>query len=190
MASRNSRYYSQNYSLVDNPANPQAAPPVSSVGDEDYQDYSNYHKSTPGNDDFDLPPRAPRQRSQRHGWSLRKKMFVFGGAALLLLIIIIAVAVGVTASKRDDPGPYTYVPVNPELKVTSSTAFAQGGASNSVTNLDDGIGAGKDVYTYYHGDSSNFPNSTEWISFSYLWSGNLHSIQTSCKVNKHGKDNS
>ncbi|KAK6426149.1 hypothetical protein LTR95_016152 [Oleoguttula sp. CCFEE 5521] len=191
------RYYSQSYDLVDNPANntapshPTPLPVHSAVNDADYEDYSNYQKQNPDHDDFDLPPRpaAPR-RSQGRGWSLRRKIVIWGGVALLVILIIAAIAGGVSASKKGDGdnGPWTYVPFKTDAKVTSQLAFGNGSATNNILDQD-GV-AGKDEYVMYSGDWKEYPEKEKWITFERLYYGNLANMETACEVNKVGKNNS
>ncbi|EMC99875.1 hypothetical protein BAUCODRAFT_63217 [Baudoinia panamericana UAMH 10762] len=42
------------------------------------------------------------------------------------------------------------------------------------------MGTGKDVYKYYSGAWTNFPNQSTWISFNEMWAGNLHTLQHGC----------
>ena len=187
MASRNSRYYSGNYSSVPNPENEHhAGTTEGNFGDyEDYQQFQKVQDLEFAEPQSTLPPRTRRQ-----GWTGRKKLVVAGAVAAIVIVIAVAVGVGVSLSGTHKDQPYTYVPAKGDLKVTNDLAFEQGGAThNDPSNVNDGIGAGEDKYTYYSGNASNFPDHTKWISFENLWAGNLHSIQTSCKVNKHGKNN-
>lgn len=186
MAARNSRYYSGNYSSVPNPEN--ANHTEGNFGDyEDYQQFQKVQDLEFAEPQSTLPPRTRRQGWSQ--WTGRKKIVVLGGVAAAIIIIAVAVGVGVSLGTKKDE-PYTYVPAKGDLKVTNDAAFAEGGAThNDPSNVQDGIGAGEDKYTYYTGDASNFPDHTKWISFENLWAGNLHMIQNSCKINKHGKNN-
>lgn len=133
----------------------------------------------------DLPSR-PRSRRQKAGWSRRRKLVVWGGIALVL-VIVIAVAVGVGVSVSQSSKPYNYTPLT--IQVTNDTAFGQGATKDGSSNLNDGIGAGEDKYTYYSGDVSQFPASSQWVSFGDMWNGNLYTLKHACKYLKAGKNN-
>ena len=127
-------------------------------------------------------PSKPR----KSGWSTRRKAIVWGGVAAVIVIIFIAVGVGVAVSKKSVP--FTFELSN--AKVTSSAAFDSGGATKvDVSNVNDGIGAGADEYTYYSGTADQFPTKDKWISFADMWTNNLPNIKQSCQNLKAGKDN-
>lgn len=196
MSGRGSRYYSQNYSLVDNPENAHHAAPAyhprHQEDDYDYGDYDNYRGfQKVADQNVAQPSPLPGGRSNRparRGWSTRRKIVVIGGAALIVFIIALAVGLGVGLSGGSEDNFPGYTPS--DKVVTNQTSFDTGAATKDAYNNQDGIGKGKDEYTYYSGDSSQFPNSSEWISFEDMWAGNLHMFQSSCKINKHGKNNS
>lgn len=127
-------------------------------------------------DHADLPKR-PMQ--EKRPWSRKRKIIIFGSIALLLIIIAVAVGVGVTLSKKK---AFSYIPSNAQVNSTEAFKSSAAGATHAdPSNVKDGIGAGKDEYTYYSGPSYNFPNSTSWVSFEDMWSANLPTLQTSCK---------
>ncbi|KAL5450638.1 hypothetical protein PMIN07_000023 [Paraphaeosphaeria minitans] len=118
-------------------------------------------------------------------WSRRRKCVVFGLITLSVIILIIIIAVAATLSRKRG---FNYVPSI--AQVNNTEAFSSGGATNkSVNNTNDGIGAGTDTYTYYHGDASNFPNQTHWVTFSDMWTANLDTFKYSCGWLKRGDDN-
>ena len=187
-ANRNSRYYSQSYEPVDNPANPAhlGQPETSHQPDGDYQDYETYRgfktvsdldiaESSPG-----LPPRQEQPKN-------KKKMYIIIGVAVLVCVIIgLAVGLGVGLTRKDDS--YDYVPAKGDAYVTDTRSFGKGATHESPSNVTDGIGAGKDEYTYYSGPAKNFPSFSDWISFEDMWNNNLNSFKTSCHANKFGSD--
>lgn len=179
-ANRNSRYYSQSYEAVDNPAQPFPSRPESSTF-QDYQDYQGYKTVS----DLDIAePLPPRQ--EKAGWS-RRKIFIIAGVAAACVVIGLAVGLGIGLT-RDKDEPYTYVPVKGDLQVTNEQAFGNGATHDDPSKTDDGIGAGQDEYTYYSGNASQFPDPKNWVSFEDMWAGNIHFFRTSCHANKHGKD--
>lgn len=182
-ANRNSRYYSQSYEAVDNPAQPYVSRPESSTF-QDYQDYQGY-KTVSDLDISEPEPLPPRK--QNAGWT-RRKIFIIAGAVAACVVIGLAVGLGVGLSQRNKDKPYTYTPVKGDLKVTNEAAFGNGATHEDPSNEDDGIGAGKDEYTYYSGNASNFPDPKDWVSFGDMWAGNIHFFRTSCSANDHGSD--
>jgi len=192
------RYYSQHYDPVDNPfsanVDDQPSPGIenpfgnsrrgSSVALEDFHDKAGGRS----------PPTAynPLYNDQnslkqpKGGWSRRRKLII--GGVVVLLIVIIAVVVGVAVSLSSG-GKYDYTPST--TQVNNTAAFTNGGATkDAVTDTSDGIGAGKDEYTYYSGEWTNFPNNSDWISFEDMWQGNYYNMQHSCKNLKQGSNNS
>ena len=103
-ANRNSRYYSQSYEAVDNPANPSQLGHPETAHQPDggeYQDYETYRGfktvsdldiAEPGND---LPPRQSKRNS-------RKKLYIIIAIAAC---VVIGLAVGL-ANTRDIGGPF------------------------------------------------------------------------------------
>ena len=186
------RYYSQQYSLVDNPTNPTGDRAAShTVYDErPTTPYRGY--------DFDEPlkstPRATKGAPTAgflgwRGWSKRRTIIIGSSVAATLVIIIIIIVAAVVASQNS----FSYTPSF--AQVTNRKAFASGkgvgGASHKNPNItDDGIGAGSDVYKYYQGDAIHFPDSADWVSFGDMWKANLHTLQTSCSVLGYGENNS
>ena len=143
------------------------------------------------NDDFESlkqrsrprPAKSPRTYPWTH-WSKKRKWIIFGGSAAALIILIIIIGVAVAVSNKS----YSYT-ASPK-SVTNPEAFTFGGATHSnPNNTQDGIGAGVDEYTYYQGDSSNFPPYTSWVSFEDMWNSNLPMLQTSCSTLDAGADN-
>ncbi|KAM0715170.1 hypothetical protein Q7P37_009635 [Cladosporium fusiforme] len=179
-ANRNSRYYSQSYEAVDNPAQPYVSRPESSTF-QDYQDYQGYKTVSDLDISEPLPP-----RSEKAPWS-RRKIYIIAGAVAACVIIGLAVGLGVGLTQRNKDEPYTYVPVKGDLQVTNDAAFGHG-ATREDPDKDDGIGAGTDEYTYYSGNASAFPDPKDWVSFEDMWAGNIHFFRTSCHANGHGKD--
>lgn len=179
-ANRNSRYYSQSYEPVENPAQVHTADgPEGNF--QDYQDYHGFKTVSDLDISEPLPPRTQKPR-----WT-RRKLIIIGGAVAVCVIIGLAVGLGVGLSQDKDE-PYTYTPVKGDLKVTNSGAFGQGATRDDPAKTDDGIGRGKDEYTYYSGPADQFPNATDWISFEDMWAGNLHFFKNSCHANHFGKD--
>jgi hypothetical protein len=191
-ANRNSRYYSQSYEPVDNPGHPEnlGHPETSHQpdGSASYQDYETYRGFKTVSDIDIAEPAAGLPPRNKKGIN-KKKWFIIGGVAAACVIIGLAVGLGVGLTQKKDV-PYDYVPVKGDLKVTDSRAFTRGGATHAdPAKTDDGNGAGKDEYTYYQGDYTNFPNATtEWISFEDMWAGNHHFFKTSCHANGFGKN--
>ena len=186
-----SRYYSQQYSRLDEP-DPLAS--SSNIGLDHYPDPHPDHQMETteyhGNRDaFQLPPVAYEDdnslKKPKTRWSRKQKIIVFGSSAALLVIVAIVVGVAVALTRQ----AFSYTPSY--AQVTNSEAFTTGGAThNSPNDTTDGIGAGQDTYTYYSGPASKFPASDSWISFTNMWEANLHTLQTSCGVLGEGKDNS
>jgi len=177
------RYYSQQYSLVEpNPDGSHVA--LDQLEDHSYQGYGPHSQaSPPGHDQFDDSQsyQKPQPRPNR-----RRKFLICGGVAALVLVIALAVGLGVGLTVGNK---YDYTPSF--AHVTNTAAFTNGGAThNSPWDTNDGIGAGKDEYTYYSGNWTNFPNASDWVSFSDMWSGNLHTLQTSCETLGDGSNNS
>lgn len=190
-ANRNSRYYSQSYEAVDNPANPEylghpeSAHQAHQPDGGEYQDYETYRGfktvsdldiAEPGND---LPPRQKRNPN-------RKRLYIIGAAVAACVIIGLAVGLGVGLTQREKP--YDYVPAKGNATVTDSRSFGKGATHEKSSNVTDGIGAGKDEYTYYSGPSDKFPPFSDWISFEDMWKNNLNFFKTSCHANGFGKD--
>lgn len=186
-ANRNSRYYSQSYEAVDNPANPSHLGHPETAHQPDggeYQDYETYRGfktvsdldiAEPGND---LPPRRAQKNS-------RTKLYIII-AVVACVVIGLAVGLGVGLSNREKP--YNYEPAHGNATVTDGRSFGKGATRQPSSNVTDGIGAGKDEYTYYSGTSDKFPAFSEWVSFEDMWKNNLHFFKTSCHANKFGKD--
>lgn len=186
------RYYSQSYSLVDNPT------PASDVDVRNYDEQPSYYAGPASPERVARASRAPQpysnyddgndlKRPQRTVWSRRRKLVVWGSIAALL--VIIAIVVGVAVSLSHSGGSYSYTPLT--VQVTNDTAFTDGGATRqSANNVSDGIGAGTDAYTYYSGTAADFPDVSKWISFENMWEGNLYTLQHSCKTLADGPNNS
>ncbi|KAK7193612.1 hypothetical protein DPSP01_000164 [Paraphaeosphaeria sporulosa] len=118
-------------------------------------------------------------------WNRRRKCVVVGLITLSLIVLVIIIAVAATMSRKRG---FNYVPSI--AQVNNTAAFSSGGATRkNVNNTDDGIGAGTDTYTYYHGDASKFPNQTQWVSFADMWTANLDTFKYSCGWLKRGDDN-
>jgi hypothetical protein len=195
---KNERYYSAQYSVVDEPSasnlelNQYADPnqhldagsrTVTPAPNTAYTAYNpDAHNPAYGyEDDHNSLKAGPKP-----GWSWKRKIIVFGGiAAFLVIAIAVGVGVGVALGTKST---YDYAPST--AQVTNETAFGEGATKQSSSNVTDGIGAGKDEYTYYSGTASNFPNVSSWISFEDMWAGNLYKLQNSCKTNGVGKNNS
>lgn len=176
---KSERYYSQQYSLVDNPAHQ----------DGEYRTYPDYDESRAQH--FESESNS-LQKPTRTVWSPRKKFIVAGVVAAVLLIIALAVGLGVglahKSDEKKDSEAFSYTPSN--AVVTSDYAYTLGGATTrDVTNVTDGIGAGEDKYTYYSGNYTQFPTTDKWISFEDMWKANLDTFLTSCENNKHGENN-
>lgn len=140
--------------------------------------YYKYGRMEEGDDD-EYEPRC----SCCGAWSGRRKCWIISGIVVSVILLVIFIAVGVTLSHR-----YTYTPST--AQVNNTAAFTSGGATRkSVNNTDDGSGAGQDVYTYYHGDASNFPPKERWISFDKMWTANLNTFQNSCGWLDEGSNN-
>ncbi|KAK5110794.1 hypothetical protein LTR62_005505 [Meristemomyces frigidus] len=132
--------------------------------------------------------KGPRPQRPKAGWSRRRKIVVFGGIAIVA-IIILAIAIGVAVAVTHKSTPYNYVPLTDQ--VTNESSFTLGGATRAdPSNVQDGIGAGADVYKYYSGGPSQFPTPDKWISFENMWAGNLYAMKHACRTLKEGKDNS
>jgi hypothetical protein len=187
-ANRNSRYYSQSYEAVDNPANPAhlGQPETSHQPDGDYQDYETYRgfKTVSDLDIAEPSPGLPPRQS--HPKNRRKLYIIVGSVALVCVIIGLAVGLGVGLTHKDTA--YKYVPAKGDAYVTDSRSFGKGATHESSSNVTDGIGAGKDEYTYYSGPAKEFPPFSDWISFEDMWKNNLQFFKTSCHANKFGKD--
>lgn len=193
-----SRYYSQTYARLDDPDwNPNAS--SENVDNSSYEPYRSVpHDDAPLNRttlpsaylDSKYPqPGLKGLKSKSKGWlswsewSRRKKLIVVGSviATVIIIAIIIAAAVSLSGSSFD------YTPSS--AKVTNEAAFQSGGASRDTPPLNhDGVGAGEDKYVYYTGDASNFPPSSEWVSYQQMWTNNLPTIQGSCSTLGDGDD--
>ena len=91
---------------------------------------------------------------------------------IALIIIIVGAVVGSKKSFKYTP---SYAQIN------NTIAFQKGGGThNSINDTQDGIGAGQDVYQYYQGGPTEFPDASKWISFGDMWNNNLPNIQKSC----------
>jgi hypothetical protein len=186
-ANRNSRYYSQCYEPVDNPANPAhlGQPETSHQPDGEYQDYETYRGFKTVSDlDITEPSNGlpPRQSKPKN----RRKLYIIIGAVVLCVVIGLAVGLGVGLTHEDTS--YDYVPAHGDAYVTDSRSFGKGATHENPSNVTDGTGAGKDEYTYYSGTAKEFPPYEDWISFEDMWKNNLHFFKTSCHANKFGKD--
>ena len=118
-------------------------------------------------------------------WSRRRRLIVWGSALASVILLIIIIAAGVTVAKRNS---FRYVPS--DAHVTNAAAFTSGGATRrSVNDTEDGIGAGRDKYTYYSGEADLFPPHNEWVSFEDMWQANLETLQSSCGWLDVGPDN-
>ena len=114
-------------------------------------------------------------------------MYIIIGVAVLVCVIIgLAVGLGVGLTRKDDS--YDYVPAKGDAYVTDSRSFGKGATHESPSNVTDGIGAGKDEYTYYSGTAKDFPPFSDWVSFEDMWKNNLNFFKTSCHANKFGSD--
>lgn len=119
-------------------------------------------------------------------WNRRRKCVVFGLLTLSIIVLIIIIAVAATLSRRKSD--FNYVPST--AQVNNTAAFTSGGATRkSLNDTNDGIGSGTDTYIYYHGDASNFPNQTQWVTFGDMWVANLDTLKYSCGWLKRGDDN-
>ncbi|KAF2108913.1 hypothetical protein BDV96DRAFT_586872 [Lophiotrema nucula] len=118
-------------------------------------------------------------------WSRRRKCVVILSAVLSTIVLIIIIALAATLSRRKG---FTYTPSF--AQVNSTSAFESGGATRkSVNDTGDGIGAGSDSYTYYHGTASNFPATSQWVSFVDMWTANLDTFKNSCGWLNSGPNN-
>lgn len=118
-------------------------------------------------------------------WSRRRKCVVFGCTAFSIIVLIIIIAVAATLARKKG---FNYTPST--AQVNNTAAFASGGGTRkSVNDTDDGIGSGTDSYTYYHGDASNFPNNTHWVTFKDMWDANLDTFKYSCGWLGRGDNN-
>ena len=116
-------------------------------------------------------------------WTRGRKICVAVIVAIIVLIIIIAGAV--VGSKKSFKYNPSYAQVN------NTIAFQDGGATHQSVNItNDGVGAGQDVYTYYTGGPSQFPDSSRWVSFQNMWNANLPNIKKSCGWLGYSPDNS
>ncbi|KAI9752407.1 MAG: hypothetical protein M4579_005631 [Chaenotheca gracillima] len=71
----------------------------------------------------------------------------------------------------------------------SSATVTNSAAYNDNANVNDGIGAGTDSYTYYSGPASSFPNKSKWLSFDDMFNGYMGQLQESCGNNGWGPNN-
>ena len=116
-------------------------------------------------------------------WTRERKICVAVIVAVIVLIIIIVGAV--VGSKKS----FKYTPAY--AQVNNTIAFQDGGATRQSVNVtDDGIGFGQDVYTYYTGGPSKFPDPSQWVSFQNMWNANLPNIKQSCQWLGYPPDNS
>ncbi|KAI7328448.1 hypothetical protein KC315_g6633 [Hortaea werneckii] len=206
---KNERYYSQQslYTPLGESQHDPSDPFSSHVALDDLDsDYEKYRSGIPSPAQSPAPPthgyenNAPpnqnplnRQPTKQKStgfaaWSRKKKLMVIGGAIAAVVIIAIVLGVAIPLSQQ---GGGSYDLKLSTAQVTNQTAFEAGGATNADpwTNLDDGVGAGEDSYTYYSGDTSNFPSSSKWVSFKDMWSGNYHNMLNSCKHLGYKKKN-
>jgi len=140
---------------------------------------------------------SPYEQDRHHGQRLprrdpptkknKKKTIIIASVVALIVIIALGVGIGVGIAQNK---PYKYTVLYNQ--VSNETAFTDGGATYSSpwTNVSDGIGAGKDEYTYYSGPSTNFPPASSWVSFENMWAGNLYTLQHACKNLNAGDDDS
>ena len=113
-----------------------------------------------------------------------RRCWIISGIISSVVLLVIIIAVGVAVSHR-----YSYTASI--AQVNNTDAFTSGGATTtSVNATDDGSGAGRDVYTYYQGDASNFPPKQRWMSFDKMWSANLNTFKNSCGWLDEGSNNS
>jgi hypothetical protein len=105
-------------------------------------------------------------------------------AVISIIVLIIIIALAATLSRKK----FNYTPSF--AQVNSTIAFTSGGATRkNVNDTDDGIGAGTDSYIYYHGNESNFPASSQWVSFKDMWTANLDTFKNSCGWLNRGPNN-
>ncbi|KAF2651104.1 hypothetical protein K491DRAFT_696708 [Lophiostoma macrostomum CBS 122681] len=117
-------------------------------------------------------------------WSPRRRCVVILAAVISTIVLIIIIALAATLSRSK----FKYTPSF--AQVNSTAAFDSGGATRkSVNDTEDGIGAGTDSYIYYHGNASNFPATTQWVSFSDMWTANLDTFKNSCGWLHRGPNN-
>lgn len=210
-----SRYYSQqSYDRLDDDHdwNPAHSPSQSNVNLGSYEHESTANLTsyepfrTPIDDDAQLnregtayqqpvpssylnskyPQRGVKGLKSKH-WDTasRRKRWIIIGSVAAVLIILIAIIVGVAVAESSDGFSYT----QSFVKVTNQAAFDSGGAVEDVPqNNHDGIGAGADTYTYYQGDETNFPASSEWVSFQQMWTNNRPTIEGACSTLGDGSD--
>lgn len=201
------RYYSQHqqYARLDDPdwdpnastehlANPADNPSYEQYRSTQFDDdpYSNQAMPSSYLDSKYPQPGLKGLKQKSKGWfawsefSRRKKIIVVGSLIALVIIVAIIIAAAATLTGNDD---FTFTPSN--AKVTNEAAFDSGGATKDLPpKNNDGIGAGQDTYTYYSGDESNFPDSSEWISYQQMWTNNLPTMQGACTTLGDGDDDS
>jgi hypothetical protein len=118
-------------------------------------------------------------------WSHRRRCVVFSLITFSIIILILIIAVAATLSRKRG---FNYTPST--AQVNNTDAFSSGGATRkSVNDTNDGIGAGSDTYTYYHGDASNFPDQNRWVTFTDMWAANLDTFKYSCGWLQRGDNN-
>lgn len=111
---------------------------------------------------------------------------IIGIVVAVIIVLVIVIAVPVAVSRNNN---FNYTPSY--AQVNNTAAFTTGGATrDSVNSTKDGIGAGTDSYTYYHGQASSFPNNSLWISFDDMWNNNLASIKQACGWLDYGANDS
>ena len=157
------------------------------------------HAPDPQYEDFDTLKQRPAKKALgAGGWwaggmnwwhrqTRKMKYIILGGIAGVILLLIIIIAVAASLAGGDD---FNYVPRFNQ--VTNETSFTTGGATRAdpLKSLNDGIGAGKDVYKYYEGPAANFPTEDGWVSFEDMWKANKPIMRKSCGWLEEGPDNS
>ncbi|KAK3670076.1 hypothetical protein LTR78_010016 [Recurvomyces mirabilis] len=180
-------FYSSNQELdqYDDHAQKAYGMPSKYSQDDDRSTYDNHN--APLTYDNLNTLKGPRPQRPKAGWSKKRKYVVFGIIAVVA-VIILAVVIGIVVALTHKSTPYNYIPLTDQ--VTNETSFNFGATKNDPSNVNDGVGAGQDAYTYYSGTADQFPNPDKWISFQDLWNGNLYAMKHACKNLKVGKDNS
>ncbi|KAJ9607183.1 hypothetical protein H2200_008255 [Cladophialophora chaetospira] len=70
-------------------------------------------------------------------------------------------------------------PAQGEPSVPQGKGVTGGNAVWGINN-NDGVGSSPDTYTFYSGDGSNWPSTSQWESFEDMWNNNLAIIGTNC----------
>ncbi|KAI9842241.1 MAG: hypothetical protein M1837_007386 [Sclerophora amabilis] len=95
----------------------------------------------------------------------------------LLTVLFAAVVAAAPTSTQDLEARV----VNPTKARVTNVA-----ANSASANINDGVGAGVDSYTYYSGRAANFPLKSKWVSFGAMFTKYKTHMRMGCQNNGWG----